>query len=111
MFNVTKARLIAPTFAVMLLSIGLQACNNDSGTPINSPNATGNTTGNTTDTGSNPDTSSEAANDASVTVTEANLDQTAAGVSANAVSPNFEAELNPQLIAGARVVQRSWRRP
>jgi hypothetical protein len=103
MFNVTKTRLIAPTFAVMLLSIGLQACNNDSGTPINAPNATENTT----DTGSNSDNSSETANDASVTVTDADLDQSPAGLSANAVSPNFEAELNPQLIAGSRVISRN----
>jgi hypothetical protein len=107
MFNVTKARLIAPTFAVMLLSIGLQACNNDSGTPINAPNAAENTTGNTTDSGSNSGNSSDAANDASVTVTDADLDQSPAGLSANAVSPNLEAELSPQLIAGSRVISRN----
>ena len=82
----------------MLLSIGLQACNNDSGTPINAPS--------TTDSGSN-ETSSAAANDVSVIVTEANLDQSAAGVSASAVNPNFEAELNPQLIGGSRVISRN----
>jgi hypothetical protein len=96
MFNVTKTRFIAPTIAMMFLSVGLQACNNDSGTPISIPNSA--------ETGLNGDPSNvlDVTNDSSVTVTEAPLGQVAA-----AAGTNLEAELEPQLIAGSRVISRN----
>jgi hypothetical protein len=103
MFNVTKTGFIAPTIAMMLLSIGLQACNNDSGTPINIDNPSSSTTG--TDTASG--ISSDALNDPSVTITEADLDQNATAISAATANTNLEAELGPQLVGGSRVISRN----
>jgi Polysaccharide lyase/Carbohydrate binding module (family 6) len=96
MFNVKKTGFIAPTIAMMFLSVGLQACNNDSGTPISIPNSA--------ETGSNGDPSSVLdANDASVSVTAADLDLATTA----SAGTNLEAELEPQLIAGSRVISRN----
>jgi hypothetical protein len=99
MFNVTKKEFIAPTIAMVLLSIGLQACNNDSGTPINIENPSSSST----DTG-NSDVPSVTVNDPTVTITEADLDQK---ITTTAAGSNFEAELGAQLTGGSRVISRN----
>jgi hypothetical protein len=102
MFNVTKKGLLTPTIAIMLLSIGLQACNNDSGTAIKTENPASSVI----DEDANTEIVSDFVNDPSVTVTEADLDQTA-GLTAAAVTNNLEAELVPQLAGGSRVISRN----
>jgi Polysaccharide lyase/Carbohydrate binding module (family 6) len=106
MFNVTKSRFIAPTIAVMLLSVGLQACNNDPGAPTKIENPSGNTDATTDDgisDGGSEVISSNAINDP--TVTEANLDSTP--VSTATTANTVEAELEPQLTGGSRVISRN----
>jgi hypothetical protein len=103
MFNVTKTRLITPTIAMMLICVGLQACNNDSGTPVNIENPSSSAEDTNTNSGANPD-ASNAINDAS---TEADLGQNAVGASANAAGTDFEAEAGPQLAGGSKVIARN----
>ena len=101
MFNVTKTGLLTPTIAMMLLSIGLQACNNDPNTGIKTENPSSSVM----DEDSNTEVA-DFVNDPSVTVIEADLDQNA-GLSVAAASNNLEAELVPQLTGGSRVISRN----
>ena len=101
MFNVTKTGLLAPTIAMMFLSIGLQACNNDPNTGIKTENPSSSVL----DEDTNTTVLSDFVNDPSVTVTEADLDQSV-GLSA-AASNDLEAELVPQLAGGSRVISRN----
>ena len=103
MFNVAKTGLLTPTIAMMLLSVGLQACNNDPVTAVKTENPSLNAI----DEDTNTTVSSDFVNDPSVTVVEADLDQTAGNLGIAAVSNNLEAELVPQLAGGSRVISRN----
>jgi Polysaccharide lyase len=105
MFNVTKKEFITPTIAMMMLSIGLQACNNESNVPFSNTSAITNTVDiSKKPIGNNPTTQTPETNE--VISSDAELDVTS-DLSANAVNTlNFEAESDAKLNGGAIIAKR-----